>query len=146
MAFATPVDEPRDDPRPQLYIMALIFLSVSLVVLLFFTALPLFTGSTKPRKIARTTPKTSARTPSLPTTHQNSVSPSAIDEERNRLATKLHDGLGQTMTVLLFRSEAVTRKLRFNQVPTVAESDQLLELAEKASDELRTVMQSLRSM
>jgi len=73
------------------------------------------------------------------------VSSSAVNAERKRLAARLHNGLGQTMTALLFRTDTVARKLKSKQTPTPAESAQLLELAEKASDDLRAVMQYLRS-
>jgi two-component system, NarL family, sensor histidine kinase UhpB len=79
-------------------------------------------------------------------THEQLVT--ARDDERRRLATDLHDGLGQTLTALVLSLDAAEGSLEAGPAPRSQRSRDALrraqEIAELALEETRTVAHQLR--
>lgn len=68
----------------------------------------------------------------------------AQDAERRRLAGELHDGIGQTLS-LLRNQVLLLRRIPLPE-PAMAKAQSLLELASEAIDDLRNVARALRPM
>lgn len=69
----------------------------------------------------------------------------AIIKERHELARLLHDGLCQHLTGVTLLSQVLVGRLVAEQHPLSPEAEKIRDLLKAASDDLHTVMATLRS-
>jgi signal transduction histidine kinase len=66
------------------------------------------------------------------------------DREKRRLGQDLHDGLGQLLTGIGFKSKALETKLAAKELPEAASAQQLAELVTQAITESRAIARGLQ--
>ena len=80
-----------------------------------------------------------------------SVSPSAeyeariVQEERNRIAKVIHDGVAQNLALLMLKMEVISRLADIDQIRMKAELAKAIEILEATTQELRSSILSLRT-
>jgi len=68
-----------------------------------------------------------------------------IQEERNRIAKAIHDGVAQNLALLMLKMEIISRLADIDQLRMKAELSKAVEILEATVRELRATVDSLRT-
>ena len=68
-----------------------------------------------------------------------------VQEERNRIAKVIHDGVAQNLALLMLKMEVISRLADIDQIRMKAELSKAIEILEATTQELRSSILSLRT-